>query len=151
VELKCVWFGSSSGLLGTSAALHMIVGMSSSQLLTTTEMFGSRALSLAIAAVVVVIRSLWQGAHTLTCDDRRRPVQPAAGSWSWELLCCGNVSRAATLPASRSYNWVRRIGLAAFAASPAMPYAFQMCRRTGDPPLAAGVADDRNRSGSIRA
>ena len=80
---RCVWFGSEQVLLGTNAALHRLLGMSSSQSLTTTELFGFRMISLAVLGVIAVARWFQRGLRSLTCGDGRQPVKPAVGQGRW--------------------------------------------------------------------
>jgi hypothetical protein len=101
-------------LLGTSAALHRLLGMSSSQSLTTTELFEFRWLSLAVASVISVAHWLTGELRNLTCGDgRQQPVEPAVGPGRWFALGSGLMPCAAVAPVARFHTRGRRDGPAA--------------------------------------
>src|SRR5687768_8558453 len=93
-----------------------MLGMSSSQSLTTIELFGVRVLSL-LAAALAAIRWLGCGLRTLTCDDRRkRVVADVAGHWM--SICCGPRRLAVLAPVTQYDIRGRRDGPpAGFASS----------------------------------
>ena len=101
------WFGSMICAVGTSAALHRLFGMSSSQLSTTTELFGLRPLLAAWMVLVALASRLIQGLLSLTCGGRQ-PPKAAARPGRWIYNGAGIEPLAVLAPASWFHTRGRR-------------------------------------------
>lgn len=132
---RCVWFGSEQVLLGTSAALHRLLGMSSSQSLTTTELFGFRTICLAVLGVIAIARWFKGGLRSLTCGDGWQPVKPAVGPGRWFALRSELMPAAALAPVARFDTRGRRDGPAETHGRAAASYILLY-----SPPLCDSVA-----------
>jgi hypothetical protein len=107
---KCAWFSSMIDAVCTSAALHRLFGMSSSQFSTTTELFGLRPLLVAWMAWFAVVWRLIQGFLSLTHGDGRQPFGAAVRPGRWIVNAGGVEPLSALATASWFHITGRRDG-----------------------------------------
>jgi hypothetical protein len=101
IGTKCAWFSSMICAVCTSAALHRLFGMSSSQLSTTTELFGLCPLIAAWMAAIAMAWRLLQGFLSLTHGDGRQAFAMAVRPGRWIL----NSGSAEPLPVFATASW----------------------------------------------
>ena len=119
-------------------------GMSSSQSLTTIELFGVPVPSAVLVAVLTAVRWLGCALRTLTCGDRQQSVESAVDAWRWLPLRSGYGPLAGLAPVS----WFDRRGRhdrpAAWAAWPSPSNAPSFSRHCATGPLAEQAAKTTN-------